>query len=70
MFIHKKLALFITTKFKTALWGALEAYRVVDINNDLGMERYLLCYEDVLADIQFSWEPTLEQMAIVGEKIG
>lgn len=51
-------------------WGALEAYRVVDILDDLGMNRYLLCYEDVLADIQFSWEVTPEQMAIVAEKIG
>lgn len=52
-----------------APWGAREAYRVVDINKDLGMNRYLLCYEDVLADIRFSWEVTPEQMAIVGEKI-
>lgn len=53
-----------------APWGAREAYRVVDINDDLGMDRYLLCYEDVLADIQFSWEVTAEQMAVIGEKIG
>jgi len=51
-------------------WGALEAYRVVDVNGDLGMDRYLLCYGEILADIQFSWELTPEQMAIVGEKIG
>ena len=53
-----------------APWSAREAYRVIDIGGDLGMDRYLLCYEDVLADIRFSWEPTAEQMAIVGEKIG
>lgn len=50
-------------------WGAREAYRVVDVNEDLGMNRYLLCYEDVLADIRFSWEITPEQMAVVAEKI-
>lgn len=53
-----------------APWGAREAYWVIDIGGDLGMDRYLLCYEDVLADIRFSWEPTAEQMAIVGQKIG
>lgn len=51
-------------------WCAREAYRVVDVNEDLGMNRYLLCYEDVLADIRFSWEITPEQMAVVAEKIG
>lgn len=51
-------------------WGAREAYRVVDVNGDLEMERYLLCYEEVLVDIQFSWEVTPEQMSIIGEKIG
>lgn len=51
-------------------WDAREAYRVVDVNEDLGMNRYLLCYEDVLADIRFSWEITPEQMAVVAEKIG
>lgn len=50
-------------------WGAVEAYQVVDINDDLGMSRYLLCYEKLLVDIQFSWEVTPEQMAIVGEKL-
>ena len=53
-----------------APWGAQEAYRVVDIGGDLGMDRYLLCYEDVLADIRFSWEVSPEQMAVVGERLG
>lgn len=48
------------------LWGAVEAYRAVENSG----ERYLLCYGDILADIQFSWEPTPEQMAVVGEKLG
>lgn len=51
-------------------WGALEAYHVIDVGNDDEYDRYLLCYEDVLAEIGFSWEITPEQMAIVGKKIG
>lgn len=31
---------------------------------------YLLCYEDHIVTIVFSWQPTEEQMAIVGEKLG
>lgn len=52
-----------------APWGAVEAYHVVDVGNDDEYDRYLLCYEDVLAEIGFSWEITPEQMAIVGEKL-
>lgn len=53
-----------------APWGALEAWSVVDVNDDLGMNRYLLCYENLLVDIRFSWEVTSEQMAVVAEKFG
>ena len=49
-------------------WGAKEVYRLYDpeygAKND-----YLLCYEDMLVEISFDWEPTTEQMKIVGEKL-
>ncbi len=34
------------------------------------MNEYLLCYEDVLVEICFEWEPTAEKKAVVGEKLG
>lgn len=30
---------------------------------------YLLCYDDIIVEINFDWEPTVEQMKIVGEKL-
>lgn len=48
-------------------WGAKEVYQLV-----LGGEahnRYLLCYEKYIIEIDFDWEPTLDQMVIVGEKL-
>lgn len=49
-------------------WGANEAYRLYDpeygARND-----YLLCYDGLLVEIHFDWEPTEEQMAIVGKKL-
>lgn len=64
-----------------ALWGANMAYRyqVTDyrtngfvITQSPGdwVNRYILCYDDCIVDIYFSWEPTAEQMAIVGQKLG
>ncbi|MBQ8802013.1 MAG: DUF2812 domain-containing protein [Tyzzerella sp.] len=50
-------------------WGANEAYRLYDSNSGASNE-YLLCYDDFLVEINFSWEPTVEQMAVVGEKLG
>lgn len=41
-------------------WGAAEAYSE--------SKYYLLCYEDCIVEIKFDWEPTPEQMAVVGEK--
>ena len=49
-------------------WGANEAYRLYD--PVYGAENwYLLCYDDVIVEINFDWEPTAEQMKIVGEKL-
>lgn len=49
-------------------WGANEVYRLYDL--EYGSENaYLLCYDELLVEINFDWEPTVEQMAIVGEKL-
>ena len=48
-------------------WGAKEVYRLKD--NQLGYTNmYLLCYDGILVEIEFDWEPTVEQMRIVCEK--
>ena len=54
-----------------APWGALRAYTQYTGGQKSG-ERYLLCYEDRFVEIRFlyNWAPTVEQMAIVGEKLG
>lgn len=58
----------IYQKEDAKVWGANEVYRLYDpeygARND-----YLLCYENLIVEISFSWEPTSEQMAIVGEKL-
>ena len=49
-------------------WGADEAYRLYD--PVYGAENwYLLCYDGLIVEINFDWEPTPEQMKIVGEKL-
>ena len=49
-------------------WGAQEVYRLV--TQDYGaLNQYLLCYKDCIVDITFNWDPTAEQMAIVGSKL-
>lgn len=48
-------------------WGAEEAYRSLQNGNFL--YEYLLCYEDCLVEITFSWEPTSKQMGIVSETL-
>lgn len=51
-----------------ALWGAEEAYRQLD---EFGAEKnsFLLCYRDRFVLIHLDWDPTEEQMAIVGQKM-
>ena len=34
------------------------------------MEKYLLCYEDRIIEIDFDWEPTEEHMNLVAERLG
>lgn len=49
-------------------WAAKEVYRLTA--QDTGAKNYyLLCYKDCIVEIIFDWEPTIEQMAIVGEKL-
>jgi len=49
-------------------WRANEVYRLYDLAH--GLENaYLLCYDELLVEINFDWEPTVEQMAIVGKKL-
>ncbi|MDE7262871.1 MAG: hypothetical protein K2N78_12550, partial [Oscillospiraceae bacterium] len=52
-----------------APWGAAEAYRVVDAEYS-PWDIYLLCYPDRFVDFHPDGELTLEQMALVGEKLG
>lgn len=51
-----------------APWKANEVYQLA--YQDTGtLNRYLLCYDDRIIEISFDWTPTIEQMAIVAEKL-
>lgn len=51
-----------------APWGAQEAYQLV--NEDTGpWDRYVLCYEGRLVEIDFDWAPTPEQMAVAARRL-
>ena len=51
-----------------APWGAEEAFQ--RLNNAGGLENeFLLCYDNILATIEFSWTPTQEQMELAGRKL-
>jgi hypothetical protein len=61
--------------------GANEAYRcqatdyisngfVIIYSPGDWLNSYFLCYDDCIVQIYLSWEPTAEQMAIVGQKLG
>jgi len=49
-------------------WGAVEAYRLIQ-EPSVPRNWYLLCYEDRIVEIRFSWEPTLEQMLRCGKAL-
>ena len=51
-----------------APWNADRVYRLI-LDDGTETNRYLLCYDHVLVDIQFNWSPTPEQMAIVSEAL-
>lgn len=49
-------------------WKANEVYQLA--YQDVGtLNRYILCYDDRIIEINFNWEPTAEQMAIIAEKL-
>ena len=48
-------------------WRANEAYRLYWSTGYL--DKYLLCYDKRIVEISFDWEPTMEQMAIVADKL-
>ena len=49
-------------------WKAKEVYQLA--YQDTGtLNSYLLCYDDRIIEIDFNWEPTTEQMAIVAKKL-
>ena len=51
-----------------APWGAEEVFQ--RLNNAGGLENeFLLCYDNILATIEFSWMPTQEQMELAGRKL-
>lgn len=52
-----------------APWGAEEAWRFYWWKDE-PLNRWLLVYGDRLVEIDLDWEPTTEQMATVGEKLG
>ena len=49
-------------------WGAEEAYRLV-AEDGTPRNSFLLCGGNTLVSVTMSWEPTAEQMAVVGEKL-
>ena len=52
-----------------APWKAEEVYQLA--YQDSGtMEKYLLCYEDRIIEIDFDWKPTEEHMNLVAERLG
>ncbi len=50
-----------------APWGAEEAYRLVNDSESWDSGQYLICYEDLLLELDFSWEVTGEQMGLIGQ---
>lgn len=51
-----------------APWGASTAYQLTAADGSF-IDRFVLCYEDRLVDIELNWTPTEEQMVIAGEKL-
>ncbi|MDE6951871.1 MAG: DUF2812 domain-containing protein [Lachnospiraceae bacterium] len=50
------------------LWGADVAYRIY--RGEETKEKYVICYENVILELDTSWELTAEQIAVVKEKFG
>lgn len=54
-------------KIDAAPWLAEEAYQLHWSESVL--DKYILCYQDRIIEIEFDWTPTNEQMRIVAEKL-
>ena len=48
-------------------WGAEAVYQLILDGED--QDRYLLCYENVIIEIDLDWMPTAEQMATISQKL-
>ena len=51
-----------------SLWHAGEVYQLHW--SDSVLDTYLVCWENRIAEVQFFWEPTSEQIALVAERLG
>lgn len=70
-FYHLCRNSYLTREYRTTQpepWLAQEAYQYA--SGDRARPQYLLCYPGRLVLISLSWEPTQEQMAVVGETLG
>ena len=54
-------------KIDSAPWGAEQAYQL--ILGGEAHERYLLCYDDHIIEIDLDWTPTDHEKAIITEKL-
>ncbi len=56
------------TKYQDSnLWGAAETYRFA-ADDETENARFLLCYDNRLVQIEFTWEPDAEQIAVIREQ--
>lgn len=51
-----------------APWGAAKAYQGYDTQGS-AINRYLLCYDNLLVEIVLDWEPTSEQIQIIRNRM-
>lgn len=49
-------------------WRANEAYQIFN-EEGYSLNWYLLCYDNVIIEIRFDWEPSTEDMSIVNQKL-
>lgn len=54
----------------TSAWGANEVYGLENPESSRFTYSYLLCYDHTLVEMKLNWEPTQEQMQMVGQKLG
>lgn len=50
-----------------AVWMAEAAYQLYE--HGAAQQEYLLCYDGYIVEIKFDWEPTAEQIVVVGQKL-